>query len=286
MSAYAPVSNVKQSVWDKYHQELEHCVAAAGKEDILLIATDANVSMGVCTGERDSVLGPFGIQHWNQSGVKLNDFCPVNGLVASTTFFQKNQHGTWVNPRSQKQHQLDHFLINKASFARVRDKGRYRTLALSSDHVPICLSLQIASNLDKQRPQLSVPRFNWNLLKQPDIADRFCKRVDQLQSKAPDLTHASLVEIMKIAASEELSSDARKREGWFKEKEDKLVAAIEERNRAQIAFNTANKPNSTREHVTIQHKQLVAAQQNLKLIVKEAKQDWTDDKIKNLGDCR
>ena len=91
---------------------------------------------------------------------------------------------------------------------------------------------------------------------------------------------------MKIAASEELSSDARKREGWFRKKEDKLVAAIEERNRAQIAFNTANKPSSTREHFTIQHKQLVAARRNLKRIVKEAKQDWTDDKIKNLGDGR
>ena len=56
-----------------------------------------------------------------------------------------------------------------------------------------------------------------------------------MQSKAPDLTHVSLVEIMKIAASEELSSDARKHKGWFREEEDKLVAAIEERNRAQIA---------------------------------------------------
>ena len=64
------------------------------------------------------------------------------------------------------------------------------------------------------------------------------------------------------------------------------MAAIEECNRAQIAFNTANKPNSTREHVTIQHKRLVAARLNLKRIVKEAKQDWTDDKIKNLGDSR
>ena len=87
---------------------------------------------------------------------------------------------------------------------------------------------------------------------------------------------------MKIAASEALSSDARKREGWFREKEDKLVAAIEEHNKAQIAFNTANKPNSTSEDVTIQHKRLVAARLNLKRIVKKAKQDWTDDKIKNL----
>ena len=56
VSTYAPVSNVKQSVQDKYHQELQCCVAAAGKEDILLIAMDTNVSMGVCTGE--------GIQCW------------------------------------------------------------------------------------------------------------------------------------------------------------------------------------------------------------------------------
>ena len=232
MSAYAPVSNVMQSVRDKYHQELKLCVAAAGKEDILLIDTDANASMGVHTGERDSVLSPFGIRHQNQSGVELNDFCTVNGLVAATTFFQKNQYGTWVNPRSRKHHQLDHFLIDKSSFARVRDAGRYRALALSSDHVPIRLSLQIARNLDKQRQQRAAPQFNRDLLKQPDITDHFCKRVDQLQLKAPDLTHASLVKIMKIAASEALSSNARKRKGWFREEEDKLVAAIEERNRA------------------------------------------------------
>ena len=65
------------------------------------------------------------------------------------------------------------------------------------------------------------------------------------------------------------------------------MAAIEEHNRAQIAFNTTNKPNSTCEdNITIQHKWLVAAQWNLKHIVKVAKQDWTDDKIKNLGDGR
>ena len=151
VSAYAPVSNVKQSVRDKYHQELERCVAAAGKEDVLLITKDANALIGVRTGDRDSVLGPIGIQHWNQSGVKLNYFCSVNGLVATTTFIQKNQHGTWVNPRRRKQHQLDHFFIDKSSFARVRDTGRYGALALSSDHVPIRLSLRITRNLDKIR---------------------------------------------------------------------------------------------------------------------------------------
>ena len=66
VSAYAPVGNADQKEWDEYRRTLDNCIAHKRKEDVLVIGTDTNSSMG-CSNE-NMCTGNFGISHVNESG--------------------------------------------------------------------------------------------------------------------------------------------------------------------------------------------------------------------------
>ena len=98
ISAYAPVGNADQSVWDEYLTNLNNCISKKQREDLLIIGSDTNASMG-CSNEFNS-LGNFGIRYMNESGRRFASYLTINDMVAVTTCFRKKCYGTWVNPRS------------------------------------------------------------------------------------------------------------------------------------------------------------------------------------------
>ena len=66
ISAYAPVGNADQLIWDQYLTNLQTCIAEKRVADVLIIGTDTNSSMGCST---DNIcLGNYGIPYVNDSG--------------------------------------------------------------------------------------------------------------------------------------------------------------------------------------------------------------------------
>ena len=79
VSAYAPVSSSSQKVRNEYLHDLQKCVMSCNDEEVLIIATDANALMGICSGH-DQVLEPFGISKQNSAGYLFRDFCETLNL--------------------------------------------------------------------------------------------------------------------------------------------------------------------------------------------------------------
>ena len=69
ISAYAPISNADQTIWDEYLADLSSCISQKSTRDILIIATDTNASMGYST--ESNCLGNFGIPHVTNQGYVL-----------------------------------------------------------------------------------------------------------------------------------------------------------------------------------------------------------------------
>jgi len=183
VSAYAPIGAAKESIRQDFATELERCMEAPKSNEVLLICINANASMGsrLYLDRHDQVLGPFGINYINSAGRALHDLLDSKDICSATTFFQKPRYATWRNPRSKKEHQLDHFLINRKDLPRIRDAGIDK-LTIDSDHDPLQLKLRVARNLSKQNDNKG-NFINRSLLRDPEIASNFRKIV--LQHLAP-----------------------------------------------------------------------------------------------------
>ena len=131
MSAYAPVGNADQSIWEEYLRNLDNCINQKRTNDILVIGSDTNSSMG-CSND-NTCLGTFGISYVNEYGRRFASYLAINNLIEATTCFRKKSYGTWIHPRSKNVHQIDHFLTESNTICRISDAG-VTTPLLDSDH--------------------------------------------------------------------------------------------------------------------------------------------------------
>lgn len=253
---------------------------APKSNEVLLICIDANASMGSRVDRHDQVLGPFGVDHINDAGRALHDLLDSKGICSATTFFQKPNYATWRNPRSKKGHQLDHFLIPQRDLPRISDAGIAK-LTVDSDHDPLQLKLRVARNLSKQRDSKG-SFINRSLLRDPEIASKFRGIVlKHLELRQEDLTYPALRDAVHASAKEVLSSSERRRPGWFSESQPTLMAAILDRNKAQLDFNRKCKPGEPKPHP--EYEILRLSRKKVKLSVAAAKNSWMADKISGLG---
>ena len=124
ISAYAVVGKAPENEWEDYFDKLTTCLRRKRNNDIIVIGTDCNSSMG-CKSDReiDSPLGCFGLNHTNESGLRFLTYLAINNLRVTATSFKKNHYTTWIHSRSKKLHQIDHFMVNCEMFHRVIDVG-------------------------------------------------------------------------------------------------------------------------------------------------------------------
>jgi len=59
ISSYAPIGNAPDDEWDSYFEQLTRCISRMSPNDILLIDTDTNSSMGFSLDKED----PLGVFH-------------------------------------------------------------------------------------------------------------------------------------------------------------------------------------------------------------------------------
>lgn len=281
--AYFPIGAASPSMRQEFYLQFEQCITSCLADEVLLIAADTNSSMGTRSNARDGVLGPFGVKYCNKAGQELYDCCATLGLCSATTFFQKSQYQTWMNPRSKLGHQIDHFLVRKVDFARIRDAGRFGGLCVESDHQPIRLTLRVAKKLCKQRLKHKEAFLDRQLLQQPDVRSQFQQEfISSLRHSCtePNYSYDDMVMSLTSAATKVLSVSERPRNDWFHLHQASLRSAIQERNLAQRAYNKALKPNVSKPLKELA--QLRARRKAVKKEVKKAKEKWMIGNIKLL----
>ena len=78
VSAYVPIGNVDQKLWDSFIEKLEICISRKPPSDILVIGCDTNSNVGISkkrshSGTMRSVR-PFGLKHRSRAGVPFNTY--------------------------------------------------------------------------------------------------------------------------------------------------------------------------------------------------------------------
>ena len=270
VSAYAPVGNADEHLWDEYLENLDRCIARKPANDILLVGADTNSSMGCAErAELQHHLGRFGFKHTNNAGLRFSSYLAINNFVALTTCFRKRQYGTWMHPRSKLPHQIDHFITGNEQFCRFTDAGVTASL-LDSDHRAIGCKIRVMARLKKRTPQrLRLLRFDYDSLADKDVADAFCSKVVDTysgQCESTDSKYTCLATSISIAALKTLPKKQRAQPGWFAAAELQITPLIEKRNQAMEAVFKRNTRLTTRK--------LREARSLLKSSVSTAKNAW------------
>ena len=98
VSAYIPIDNTPDDVWNKYSDILTASLIWKCKSYILNIGTDANSSMETGSAHCDGPFGYFGLNHVNESGKCFLSYLNNNN-PAVITFFKKNEYATWIHTK-------------------------------------------------------------------------------------------------------------------------------------------------------------------------------------------
>jgi hypothetical protein len=91
---------------------------------VLVICANVNASLGRNNPTRNddvtyASVGSHGIEYSNVDVRRLRSFLELHELASLSTFFKKKYYGTWQQPRSKLQHQLDHIFIFSTRYSTV-----------------------------------------------------------------------------------------------------------------------------------------------------------------------
>ena len=163
IAVYAP-TNVpgNEEETETFYQSLQSVVEQVPVRDMLLIMGDFNARVGNDMSAWRGTLGRFGPAEQNENGVKLLDFCALNGLVITNTLFQHracHQH-TWFHPAESSNggHVLDYVLVNQRFITSILDTRVYRKTHLQSDHRLVISKVRLKLKAKRRRMQME-PRY-------------------------------------------------------------------------------------------------------------------------------
>ena len=262
IAVYAPVNPSSKSMADdsdKFYADLQVTVDQVQKGDMLLIIGDLNARLGdqehLTTPQ---CVGSFTTDVQNANWVKLLDFCMLNDLVVTNTFFQhKTIHQTsW--------HMLDYTIVNRKFRSSVEDARSLRraTGAIGTDHhllrSKIKLHLRCKKKKNRQQPQLRLDRSK---LEDEVVVKRFQSELEKnlAESKKDDdsidVKYAKFVKHIKEAAEDHFQPDQgsqRRRKEWTT---NEILEVIEKKSLSYLTWQNHRKTpyesNARRKYVAL-----------------------------------
>ena len=143
VQVYAPTDDSRDEAKDRFYAEMQKVVSSVGTRETLIVMGDLNARVGKSTEGWSDVLGCYGEDTRNESGVRLLSFCSVNELVVTNTWYpHKDIHKyTWVCPGRQLKSLFDYFLVRRETKARVHDVKVVRGAEIGSDHHMVLMKL-------------------------------------------------------------------------------------------------------------------------------------------------
>ena len=288
VSGYAPDSSKPAAEIDAYYDALSRVLAHRHRGDVLVVGTDANASVGrgsLAGGAADhgNAVGPHGLAHMNAAGFRLRTFMETRELESLASYFRKRWYGTWLNPFSKREHQLDHFIVEQSEHRRFTDAGACSGQLIGSDHRGVLCRLRIATALERRRDAGSrskLMRLDFSELREPRAQACFARAVVRHVQETCDAgglpPYAALADAVQATAVERLPKRARVSPGWFAGQSSALQRLIDVRNRRFDAHHNQPTPGSAA--------LLRSAKAELQLTVREAKSNWILAKCERLSD--
>ena len=293
VSAYAPLSSAPVAERLRYFSDLQACVGACGKKEVLMIGTDANAALGTRRSEHDRVLGRHGVKHVNNAGQETYQFLARSDLCSPLTFFRsttragKQRYATWFHPNGGGGYQNDHFFMRQRDRKRVRRAMSWSgEMGGGSDHMPVTLDLALMTSVQTHDREPAEERKRIDLWKfheegvQESFAQLFAARRETLQNEPNLNAYQRVVDALKSAAESTISTTEEPKAGWFRCRSAELLKVIEKRDERQRQFNLAKTASKSAAHdkdIEQKHKALVRARKLVKETVRAAINTWHEE---------
>ena len=174
VQVYAPTNDSQEAQKNAFYEQLQSTLDNIPKQDVLVLMGDFNAKIGSDHRHWHGVLGKHGIGGVSDNGLRLLEFCALNGLVITNSFFQhKAIHKyTWYSNTGRTRNAIDHIIVRSKSLSSVQDTRVFRGADISSDHRLVASSLKL--RFKRACPKGNIePRFNSDLLADDCVLDHF-----------------------------------------------------------------------------------------------------------------
>ena len=103
--------------WENLYEELQQIFSNTKSEELIVVMSDLNAKVG--KGRKREIIGLFGLSEMNKRGEKLINFCEVNNMNTTNTWFKKPERRlyTWMSPKHSEvsiiRNQIHYIIINR-----------------------------------------------------------------------------------------------------------------------------------------------------------------------------
>ena len=154
---------------DKFYNDLQDALKKVSIHDMIIMMGDLNARAGNIQPQEtmSNSIGPFKVGSTNENGFRLIDFCTINNLIISTTFFEHKtvRQMSWIHPGNTTWHMIDYPLINKKFRSSVEDVRMFRRAAraVGTDHH--LMRAKIRLHLKSRRNVIAQKRLQYDITK-------------------------------------------------------------------------------------------------------------------------
>ena len=243
ISVYAPTLYSPQEAKDEFYDRLHRTIQSMPIQEQLILLGDLNARVGADAGSWPTCLGQFGVGTLNENGQRLLEFCTINNLCITNTYFRmKPQHKvSWRHPRSKHWHQLDLIITRRCHLKNVLFTRSFQSADCDTDHSLVCCSIRLTpKKIHSARPPGKV-RINVNNTKHPDKVEEFTKALENVFSTKQPKGNAQerwiyLRDTLHNTALKVFGRKKRLSQDWFETHSGELSPVMEKKRAALLKY--------------------------------------------------
>ena len=215
--------------------------------DILIVLGDFNARVG--KGERvddlgKGVRGRHGIGTCSEAGEDLLEFCAVNNLTITNTWFEKLEVHltTWKHPATKQPYMIDFVLMRSRQRHLCRDVRVCRSACCWTDHYMVRGKVQLRLPKSKNKPETSIP-LAVHALSSEECREEFQQKLYQhllqhphCEDSHPDNNWEQLKMCIMESAEECIGRAKRKQSDWFLDSFVTLMPLVTAKKKAHTRF--------------------------------------------------
>ena len=172
VQVYAPTSASSEEDIDSFYDQLQQTITTTPSKDILIIMGDFNAKVGSDWESWNGTLGKFGLGESNDRGERLLNFCALNNLCITNTFFKQKKiakEWTWESPDGTTKNKIDYILINRRWKSSILMARSFPSMDVGSDHQLVLTNVKLRLKV-KNKP-IRQKKFDIQKLKDADTRE-------------------------------------------------------------------------------------------------------------------
>jgi hypothetical protein len=233
IGVYAPTECSSDDAKDTFYKDLTALLSNIPKKHLVLVCGDFNAECGASRAGWERVMGPHGIGHLNDNGLRMLTMASYANLKIGNTFFEHStkQKITWHSNTGRCQKQLDYILVGSNFGSTLLDVKANCEATIGSDHSLVIGKLRMKLRAPKKHNR--VVKRDLSYLLRPEHADEFKialqNRFTPLDEETVESCWAQLKDALTTAVAEVCPRSRRKTHEWIS---TETMALVDERKEA------------------------------------------------------